>query len=133
MTRPGLRQTVREAAGFFAVGVAATLTHLSVGLALYYALDPGPSALAANLAAFCVACLVSYFGNATVAFPGTGLGRASFLRFLAVSSASLGLNQAIVFTLVDLGGHPYWQALALVLITVPPLTFLAMKYWGMRA
>ena len=82
MTGPGLRQTVREAAGFFAVGVAATLTHLCVGLALYYAVDLGLSALAANLAAFCVAYLVSYFGNATLAFPGTKLGPASFFGSL---------------------------------------------------
>lgn len=132
MIRTDLRQTVREAAGFFAVGVAATLTHLCVGLALYYALDLGLSALAANFGAFCVAYLVSYFGNATLAFPGTRLGPASFFRFLAVSLFSLGLNQAIVFALVDLAERPYWQALAVVLMTVPPLTFLAMKYWGVH-
>ena len=32
----------------------------------------------------------------------------------------------------DLAGRPYWLALAVVLITVPPVTFLAMKYWGVR-
>ena len=132
MNRPGLRRTVREAAGFFAVGVAATLTHLCVGLGLYYALDLGLSALAANLAAFGVAYLVSYIGNATLAFPGTRLGPASFFRFLAVSLSSLVLNQTIVFAVVDLDGRPYWLALAVVLITVPPLTFLAMKFWGVH-
>ena len=132
MNESGLRQVLREATGFLAVGVAATLTHLCVGLALYYAFDLGLSALAANLVAFCVAYLVSYFGNATLAFPGTKLGSASFFRFLAVSLSSLGLNQAIVFALVDLAGRSYWQALAVVLMTVPPLTFLAMKYWGIH-
>ena len=132
MNESGLRQVLREATGFLAVGVAATLTHLCVGLALYYALDLGLSALAVNLVAFCVAYLVSYFGNATLAFPGTKLGSASFFRFLAVSLSSLGLNQAIVFALVDLAGRSYWQALVVVLMTVPPLTFLAMKYWGIH-
>ena len=132
MTRPGHRKTIREAVGFFAVGVAATFTHLCVGLSIYYAFDLGLSALAANLVAFCVAYLVSYFGNATLAFPDTRLGPASFFRFLAVSLVSLGFNQALVFSLVDLVGRPYWQALAAVLITVPPLTFLAMKYWGVH-
>ena len=132
MIRAGHHRTVREAAGFLAVGIAATLTHLCVGLALHYALDPGLSALAANLVAFCVAYLVSYFGNATLAFPDTRIGPASFFRFLAVSLASLGLNQTLVFALVDLAGRPYWLALACVLITVPPVTFLAMKYWGVR-
>ena len=132
MIRAGHRKTLQEAAGFLAVGIAATLTHLCVGLALHYALDPGLSALAANFVAFCVAYLVSYFGNATLAFPDTRIGPASFFRFLAVSLASLGLNQALVFVLVDLAGRPYWLALAVVLITVPPVTFLAMKYWGVR-
>lgn len=132
MTRPGHRGTVREAAGFLAVGVAATLTHLCVGLSLYYAFELGLSALAANLAAFSIAYLVSYFGNATLAFPETRLGPASFFRFLSVSLASLALNQALVFALVDLAGRPYWQALAAVLIAVPPLTFLALKRWGVH-
>ncbi len=132
MIRAGHHKTVREAAGFLAAGIAATLTHLCVGLALHYALDPGLSALAANLVAFCVAYLVSYFGNATLAFPDTRIGPASFFRFLAVSLASLGLNQTLVFALVDLAGRPYWLALPCVLITVPPVTFLAMKYWGVR-
>ncbi len=132
MTRPGYCRTVREAAGFLLVGVAATLTHLCVGLSLYYAFDWGLSALSANFVAFCVAYLVSYFGNATLAFPETRLGPASFFRFLAVSLASLGLNQALVFIVVELAGRPYWQALAVVLIAVPPLTFLAMKYWGVH-
>ena len=67
-----------------------------------------------------------------MAFPGTKLGPASFFRLLTVSLASLGLNQAIVFSVVDLASRPYWQALALVLMAVPPLTFLAMKYWGVH-
>ena len=132
MRLPGHRTAVHELLGFFVVGVAATLTHLCVGLVVFYVLDLGLSALAANFVAFCVAYLVSYFGNARLAFPHTRLGPASFLRFLTVSLASLGMNQAIVHALVDIAGRPYWQALIVVLMMVPPLTFLAMKYWGVR-
>ncbi len=64
--------------------------------------------------------------------PETGPGLTSLFRFPAVSLASLGLNQALVFAVVELAGQPYWQALAVVLIAVPPLTFLAMKYWGVH-
>ena len=132
MTSLRHRRTVHQALAFLAVGVAATLVHLCVGLAAYYALDLGISAFAANLMAFCVAYLVSYFGNAKLAFPDTRIGPTSFLRFLAVSLASLGLNQAIVLALVGIAGRPYWQALSIILMTVPPLTFCAMKYWAAR-
>ena len=123
-------RTLHELLGFLVVGVAATLTHLGVGLVVFYGLDLGVGALAANFIAFCVAYLVSYFGNAKLTFPDTRLGPASFFRFLAVSLTSLGLNQALVFALVEVADRPYWQALIVVLMVVPPLTFLAMKYWG---
>ena len=132
MRLPGHRTVVHEPLGFFAVGVAATLTHLCVGLGGFYVLDLGLGALEANFIAFCVAYLVSYLGNATLAFPHTRLGPASFFRFLAVSLASLGLNQALVYVLVDIAGRPYWQTLIVVLMMVPPLTFLTMKHWGAR-
>ncbi len=54
----GRARVVREVVGFLVVGIAATATHLSVGLAAYYALPLGLSAFEANLVAFCVAYLV---------------------------------------------------------------------------
>ena len=128
----GRARVVREVVGFLVVGIAATATHLSVGLAAYYALPLGLSAFEANLVAFCVAYLVTYIGNARLTFPETRLGLASFVRFLTVSLGSLGLNQAIVYVLVGCAGRPYWQALIAVLVLVPPLTFVAMKHWGAR-
>lgn len=122
----------REAAAFVVVGVTATITHYGVAMTIYYGLDWGWSALWTNFAAFCVAFMVSYFGNAILVFPETLLGPRSFLRFLAVSLVSLTLNQVIVYGLVDVFLIPYWQALIVVLLTVPPATFLTLKYWGAR-
>lgn len=135
MKRPESRGKAREILGFLVVGIAATLTHLGVGLLAFYVLPLGLSALQANLLAFCVAYLVSYFGNSSLAFPETRRGLASFCRFLIVSLISLSLNQGIVFALVEIVKRPYWQALIVVLMVVPPVTFLAMKHWavhGMR-
>jgi putative flippase GtrA len=103
-----------------------------VGLTVFYVLPLGLSALWANFIAFCIAYLVSYYGNAILVFPETKLGPASFFRFLTVSLVSLSLNQAIVYALVGVLAWPYWQALIVVLMVVPPTTYLALKYWGVR-
>jgi putative flippase GtrA len=101
-------------------------------MTIYYGLDWGWGALWTNFAAFCVAFTVSYFGNALFVFPETRLGPRSFVRFLTVSLVSLSLNQAIVYGLVDVLVTPYWQALIIVLMMVPPATFLTLKYWGVK-
>ena len=123
---------IREAAAFGVVGVTATITHYAVAMTIYYGLDWGWSALWANFAAFCVAFMVSYFGNAIWVFPETRLGPRSFVRFLTVSLVSLSLNQGIVYVLVDILLIPYWQALIIVLMIVPPATFVTLKYWGVK-
>ncbi len=125
-------KVIREAAAFVVVGMTATITHYAVAMTVYYGLDWGWSALWTNFAAFCVAFMVSYFGNAILVFPQTLLGPRSFVRFLAVSLVSLGLNQMIVYGLVEVLLMPYWQALFIVLMIVPPATFLTLKYWGAR-
>lgn len=126
------RKTVRHVFSFIAVGATATVTHCAVGLMVFYVLPLGLTALWANFIAFSVAFLVTYFGNALVVFPETRLGPASFLRFLSVSLFSLGLNQGIVFMMVNLASRPYWFALIVVLTAVPPVTYFGMKYWGVR-
>ena len=122
----------REVAAFVVVGVTATITHYAVAMTIFYGLDWGWSALWSNFAAFCVAFMVSYLGNAIWVFPETRLGPRSFVRFLAISLVSLSLNQIIVYTLMDVVGIPYWQALIAVLMIVPPITFVALKYWGVK-
>ncbi len=129
---PRHKKTLRELFAFIVVGIAATVTHFAVGLTLFYALPLGISALWANFMAFCVAYLVSYFGNAILVFPDTKLGPSSFFRFLTVSLASLGLNQAIIYVFTGILAWPYWQAMIVALMVVPPATYLALQYWGVR-
>lgn len=132
MTPPAPRKTARQVTAFIIVGVSATVTHFTVGLVVFYVLPLNLSALWTNFIAFCIAFLVTYFGNALFVFPETRLGPASFMRFLSVSLVSLGLNQIIVYVLVERFTVPYWQALIVVLMVIPPATFFGMKYWGVR-
>jgi len=132
VTPSGPRKTARQVGAFIIVGISATVTHFTVGLLVFYVLPLGLTALWTNFVAFCVAFLVTYFGNALLVFPETRLGAASFFRFLSVSLVSLGLNQIIVYVLVERFAVPYWQALIVVLIVIPPATYFGMKYWGVR-
>jgi putative flippase GtrA len=84
--------------------------------------------MAANLAGFLSAFVVSLTGHGYVTFR-TGrptLGQAR--RFLITSLLSLGLSSAIV-ALADRIGVPFALSLALASVMVPALTFVASKFW----
>jgi putative flippase GtrA len=123
---------VREVGAFIVVGVASTITHYAVAMAIFYGLEMGWGALWTNFVAFCVAFMVTYFGNALFVFPETRLGPRSFFRFLAVSLLSLSLNQGIIYVLVEIQKMPYWQALIIALMIVPMVSFLTLKFWGVK-
>lgn len=112
------------------VGVAATAVHVAVGLALHNGL--GIAAFWANLVAFGCALGVSFLGQTRLTFPGAASDGAAFLRFAAVAVTGLGLNQAIVWTVVSAFGGPYWLALAIIVATVPWVTFALLKLWALR-
>ncbi len=50
----------------------------------------------------------------------------------ALGLCGLAANQAIVFTAVTLAGWNYRVALAIVLLVVPVLTYLASRQWVFR-
>lgn len=110
--------------------MAATLTHLGVGLGLHYSF--GLDAFAANFFAFGCALFVSYLGNSRFVFPESGGGSGAFARFASVAVLGLGLNQAIVFVGVGLWDRPYWQALVVLVAVVPAMMFLLVKFWALR-
>ena len=72
---------------------------------------------------------MSYFGNLVWTFEQAEAGLAPMPRFMVVALCGLAANQAIVFTMVDLAGWSYRLALAVVLLVVPGLTFLASRSW----
>lgn len=122
---------LRQAARFAAVGGAATATHLCVGLLLAENLHLAP--FWANLCAFATAVLVSYFGNLIWTFGMASEGLGPLPRFVTLALCGLAANQAIVFAAVNLAGWSYRVALAIVLLVVPVLTYLASRQWVFRA
>ncbi|WP_332774123.1 GtrA family protein [Phenylobacterium sp.] len=125
------REGARQGGTFVIVGVAATLVHVAVALAAREALGLAP--LNANLAGYCAAVGVSYLANARLTFRRPSRNLAQFGRFLAVSLLALGLNQALVYLLVERAGWPFWLALVPVVLAVPTLSFALSKLWAFRA
>lgn len=121
---------LRQVARFAVVGGAATATHLSVGLLLAEHLAVAP--FWANFAAFSAAVFVSYFGNLMWTFDMAAAGVGRLPRFVVVALCGLAANQAIVFAAVNMAGWNYRVALAIVLLVVPVLTYLASRQWVFR-
>ena len=121
----------RQAVRFAVVGGGATVTHVAVALALTDAAGLRP--FTANLGAFLVALLVSYFGNHAWTFSASGGHARHFPRFAAVAVPALFLNQAIVHVLVDRLGLDFRLALVFVVLVVPALSLILNRLWVFSA
>jgi putative flippase GtrA len=115
---------------FGVVGVTATAVHVGVGLGLNEVAGIAP--LWANLIAFSCALGVSFFGQTRLTFPGSATDGGAFIRFAVIAISGLALNQFIVWVVTSLFGRPYWLALGIILLTVPGITFLLLKFWALR-
>lgn len=112
------------------VGITATVVHVCIGLGLNEIAGIEP--LWANLIAFGCALGVSFFGQTRLTFPGSATDGGAFFRFAVIAVSGLGLNQLIVWVVTSLLGRPYWLALAIIILTVPGITFLLLKFWALR-
>ena len=116
---------------FGAVGVAATATHYLVATLVLTAVG----AYAANLAGYLAAVGLSYQGHRRWTFrvSSDGMGnRWPFARFVVVSLAALGLSEAVLHLGLSVPGLPRSVALLFAVLTVPPVTFLATRFWVFR-
>lgn len=120
---------LRQIGVFSAIGLAATASHVAVGLALHRGFAVSP--FAANLAAFFVATSLTICGNGRLTF-GVRLTAARIARALTGVVATLGLNQMIVYVFVEIWTLPYEAALVIIIATVPAVSFLLLKYWAFR-
>lgn len=115
-------------ATFGFVGLLATATHTLIGVGL---LRAGlATAFWANGIAFSVAFLVSYGGHRSLTFRSRLPHRIAGPRFLTVATVGLGLNQIMVFILVNLLKVPYEFALVPIFIVVPVVTYLLSRDWA---
>ena len=126
-----MRALVGQAARFGTVGLAATALHVAVVLALVELL--AVPVLSANLLAFCAALALSYWGNHGWTFAARGRHEHHFPRFAAIALAGLVLNQGIMAGAVSGLGLDYRIGLAVVVVVVPLLSFLANRAWAFGA
>ncbi len=110
---------------FAGIGVANTLLHgLVLGL-LVDGLDwPVP---AAHLVAFGVANFFSYVLNSYITFR-TPVGVMMYFKFLAASLLSLVLTLLLSW-IAQWHGLNHWQGFMAIVVLVPMLSFVIMKFW----
>lgn len=121
--------SVSSAAWRFAlVGVSATAIHvvIAAGLIEVERVHPG----VANGVAFVVANLSSYLTNTLWSFEAP-IRLANWGRYIAVSVSVWSLTVAVAWLVEVTGGH-YLVGIALVVLLVPPLSFLAHREFTYR-
>lgn len=118
----------KQALRFGCVGVAATLTHVGVVVALVEGVNLHPTP--ANVVAFLVAMSLGYTANSLWSFDA-GLNRKSAFRYLVVSL--LGLSLTILLSSAAAAAQlPYLVGVGLVVCCVPVLNFILHRYWTYR-
>lgn len=120
------RHWLLQLASFGAVGVAATLTHVAIAWALFEALE-WPPALA-NLAGAATAFFVSFGCNATITFKAARPVASAGWRYAALSLVSY-LLATVIMHLVERHDLPGYVFAVMVVLVVPPTTFLLAKFW----
>ena len=122
-----------EALRFGAVGITATVTHIT-SFVLWIEIV-GMSPLWANLAAFCGAFIVSFVGHLGWTFRDQRTSedaswRSAFAKFVFVALVGLTLNSLVVFLVVDVLSLSYVYAIVLMVAVVPACIFLLSKFWA---
>lgn len=119
----------RELFWFGVVGVSAMAVHLaSVALLL---VPMGLSPLLANVVGFLLAFQVSHAGHRHLTFRrGDAPASRSRGRFFLVAAGSFVVNEAMYAALLHYTGLDYRVALAIVLVAVAALTFVAARQWA---
>ncbi len=120
-----MKALLRQVAKFIAVGGGATGVHVLAALTLNGIGQVSP--LRANFLAFLVASAVSYAGNWFWTFGKASHHRFSVPRFAALSLMCFGVNQAIVYGVVEILRQPLWLAMVPVVVIVPALGFWLSK------
>lgn len=119
---------MRRFISFGSVGVLSTAVHVAVASALITA--AGWPAGFANGVAFCVATVVSYSLQSRLTFR-RAMSRRTLWRFVAVAAGGAAVSMAISGGAEWLGLH-YLVGIALVVVSLPPLTFVAHSRWTYR-
>lgn len=124
------RELARQLLVFGIIGVSATLTHYVVALLTHNYL--GFNLYIANLSGYCTAVAISYFGHGRLTFRRE-LNWLVFSRFVLVSLTTLGLSEILLWGLESQFSLHHTLSLAIVVCTIPVITFVLSKLWVFRA
>lgn len=124
MIKPVLRRAIK----FGISGIVVTACHAAYAATAIELNAWTPPA--ANGLAFLFATLVSYLLNTRWSFSAQPC-RQSFLRFWVVCGLGLVQSMAIAAA-VERAGEPYPVGIALIAVTVPPVSFVLHSVWTYR-
>lgn len=124
--RPLLRH--REIFSFGLIGIANTTIH--AGIVVFLVEARFTSQVPANLIAFCIANVFSYYANARTTFRSS-MSWMGYARFLKVSLLSLFLTVSISSFAQAMSLH-YVFGLMLVIVLGPILTFVLHRIYTFR-
>lgn len=124
------RELLRQLFFFGIIGVSATLTHYFVALLSHEYLSL--SLYIAHPLGYSTAVAISYFGHGRLTFRRE-LNWAVFVRFVLVSLTTFGLSEAILWGLETQLTLHHAASLAIVVCTIPILTFILSKLWVFRS
>ena len=113
---------------FGVVGIAATMSHYIVALSLSQLVD----VFWANVVGYVVGMGVSYFGHHRLTFAATENlvpHAGAISRFAAAAGLAFIVSQVTLYVVVKLLQLPDWLGIGLVVLTVPPITFLLYQFW----
>lgn len=112
------------------VGILATLAHVALAWVL---IEQGAmGGFLANACGAAAGFAVSYLGNAKITFHSERGLIEGASRYLGVTLVSLALTSAIL-AMVQHYGLPTYAYALIVVISVPPATFLLAKFWAFAA
>jgi putative flippase GtrA len=122
------RDVVRQAWRFAVSGLLSTALHALLAVGIIVFLLPKPAI--ANGVAFVLATFFSFVMQTMWSFSSRP-SRRNLARFIVVATIGLALTVLVSGTAQYLGLHYLW-GIALVVCTVPPVTFLLHKFWTYR-
>ena len=112
---------------FGLVGGLATITHIAVATVLLYVF-PSLHPVAANIAAFLLAFLVSFVGHSRFTFRRDG----NLPRFLVAAIAGLCASNAVLVALLAIGASAI-PSLWMATLAAPLVVYVISKLWVFKA
>ncbi|MDM9561568.1 GtrA family protein [Bordetella petrii] len=126
-----MRALIKQIGWFLCVGCAAAATHWAVAVGCVEQLGLPP--LAANAIGWLVAFVVSFTGHYRLTFRHLASHwTVAARRFFLISACGFLLNEAAYAWLLHTTRVRYDALLALILLGLAALTFLASRLWAFR-